>query len=341
LPEMKKLEEYEWLQEVNSQSLQAELGHLENAFDRFFKKISGFPKFKSRSRDINSFKVLQRSSIDLEQKTIKIPKFGPIKFRHKLSQKQIYPNSIVISRNKIGQYYASIQFEGEVEIKESTGEAIGIDLGITHFLIDSNGAKVDNPRFLKKQLGKIKYLHRCHSKKGKGTKSRERARVRLGRSYNKTVNKRKDFHQKLSTKIINENQVICLEDLNVKGMVKNHKLARSISDVGWSAFVNMLKYKGIWHNRDIVFVDRWFPSTKTCSSCGWVCDEMQLNIREWICPKCGCIHDRDINAAHNILKQGLELSGCGMQSDIKQKLGEALCFNGRSMNSEASCFSKE
>jgi putative transposase len=336
LPAMKKTEEFEWLKEVNSQTLQAELEHLEVAYNNFFKKKSGFPKFKSKHNDINSFKVPQSASIDLESKTIKIPKFEPIKFKHRLKQTEVEPNSAVISRNRIGQYYASVQFEGEIEIKESTGECIGIDLGLTHFLIDSNGTKIDNPRLLKKQLGKIKYLQRMHSKKKKGSKSKEKQRIKLSKKHNDVTNKRKDFQNKLSTKIISENQVICLEDLNIKGMTKNHKLAQAITDVAWSSFVNMLKYKGMWHNRNVVFVDRWFPSSKTCSSCNWICDEMRLDVREWICPKCGCNHDRDINAAKNILRQGLnELSGCGAQSDIKQKLEEVSCSKIESMSPEA------
>lgn len=336
LPSMKKNPDFEWLKEVNSQSLQAELEHLEVAYNNFFKNKAGFPKFKSKHSDTNSFKVPQSASIDIETETIKIPKFEPIKFKHRLKQTEISPNSVVISRNRIGQYYASIQFEGEIEIKESTGECVGIDLGLTHFLIDSNGTKIDNPRLLKKQLGKIKYLQRMHSKKKKGSKSKDKQRIKLSKQHNDVTNKRKDFQNKLSTKIISENQVICLEDLNVKGMTKNHKLAQAITDVAWSSFVSVLKYKGIWHNRDIIFVNRWFPSSKTCSSCGWICDEMRLDIREWICPTCGCVHDRDINAAKNILRQGLnELSGCGAQSDIKQKLEEASCSKIESMSSEA------
>ena len=336
LPLMKKNPDFEWLKEVNSQSLQAELEYLEVAYNNFFNKKAGFPKFKSKHNDSNSFKVPQSASIDIETKTIKIPKFEPIKFKHRLKQTEISPNSVVISRNRIGQYYASVQFEGEIEIKESTGECIGFDLGLTHFLIDSNGTKIYNPRLLKKQLGKIKYLQRTHSRKKKGSKSRDKQRIKLSRKHNDVTNKRKDFQNKLSTKIINENQVICLEDLNIKGMTKNHKLAQAITDVAWSSFVNMLKYKGIWHNRDIIFVNRWFPSSKTCSSCGWICNEMRLDIRKWICPKCGCNHDRDINAAKNILRQGLnELSGCGAQSDIKQKLEEASCCKIESMSPEA------
>lgn len=322
LTSLKQTEEHIWLKEVNSQSLQSELEHLEVAYSNFFKKQSSFPRFKSKHSSRHSFHVPQHSSIDIENKTIKMLKFEPIKFRHKLNQALIEPNSITISRNSIDQYFASVQFESEIEIKPSTGECIGVDLGLTHFLIDSNGVKIDNPRLLRKQMSKLKYLQRYHSKKTKATKSRYKARVRLARKHNDIRNQRYDFQQKLSTKLINENQVICLEDLNVKGMTKNHRLAQAITDVAWSQFVAMLKYKGQWHDRDIIKVDRFFPSSKTCSSCDWIYrDEMQLDVRQWTCVKCESVHDRDINAANNVLNQAM--CGLGIKSHTKQKPEEA------------------
>lgn len=332
LTTLKQDDKTSWLSEVNSQSLQAELEHLEVAYTRFFRKLSGFPKFKSKHLDIPSFKAIQNTSIDFQNQTIKIPKFKPIKFRGNTPDTEITPNSIVLSKNASGQYFASIQFEAEVEELSPVTQSIGLDLGITHFIVDSNGLKTENEKFSRKKSKKLKYIQRQHAKKKKGSKKRERSRKILAKLHNDIKNQRKDFQHKLSSKLVKENQIICLEDLNVKGMVKNHKLAGAISDASWSSFVSMLKYKAEWYGRKVVFVDRFFPSSKTCSECGFIHESMPLSIREFDCLGCGVHHDRDINAAKNILKQGLNiLSGTGIVSDVKQKHGEALVAKAKSM----------
>lgn len=245
---MKKQPEYEWLNEVNSQSIQAALKELDGAYDRFFRKISKFPKFKSKHNSRQSFKVPQFAKIDWEAKTLKIPKFkAPFKFRGKHSGELVKLNSVTISKNASGKYFASIQGEFEIPEKESTGEIIGIDLGIKTLLVDSNGTEIKNERFLKKHLKKLKYLQRQHSKKTKGTKSKERSRIKLAREYQKVTDQRNNYLHQVSTKLINDNQVICLEDLAIKNMVKNHKLAQAISDVSWGSLVSMLKYKAAWY----------------------------------------------------------------------------------------------
>ena len=323
--EMKKQPEYEWLNEVNSQSIQAALKDLDGAYDRFFRKISKFPKFKSKHNSRQSFKVPQFAKIDWEAKTLKIPKFKtPFKFRGKYSGELIKINSVTISKNASGKYFASIQGEFEIPEKESTGEIIGVDLGIKSLLIDSNGTEIKNERFLKKHLKKLKYLHRQHSKKSKGSKSRERSRIKLAKQYQKVTDQRNNYLHQVSTKLINDNQVIVLEDLAVKNMVKNHKLAQAISDVSWGSLVSMLKYKAMWYNRQVIQIDRFYPSSKTCSHCHHLMSSMDLSIREWVCPSCGTHHDRDVNAAKNILRQGLNImSGLGTKSDSKQKRMEA------------------
>ena len=323
--EMKKQPEYEWLNEVNSQSIQAALKDLDGAYDRFFRKISKFPKFKSKHNSRQSFKVPQFAKIDWEAKTLKIPKFKtPFKFRGKYSGELIKINSVTISKNASGKYFASIQGEFEIPEKESTGEIIGVDLGIKSLLIDSNGTEIKNERFLKKHLKKLKYLHRQHSKKSKGSKSRERSRIKLAKQYQKVTDQRNNYLHQVSTKLINDNQVIVLEDLAVKNMVKNHKLAQAISDVSWGRLVSMLKYKAMWYNRQVIQIDRFYPSSKTCSHCHHLMSSMDLSIREWVCPSCGTHHDRDVNAAKNILRQGLNImSGLGTRSDTKQKRMEA------------------
>lgn len=323
--EMKKLPEFEWMNEINSQSIQAALKDLDGAYDKFFRKITKFPKFKSKHNYHQSFKVPQFSKIDWESKTIKIPKFKtPFKFRGKYSGELLKVNSVTISKNASGKYFASIQGEFEIEQKKSTGEIIGVDLGIKSLLIDSNGTEIKNETFLKKHLRKLKYLQREHSKKIKGSNSRNKARIKLAKEHQKVTDQRNNYLHQISSKLINDNQVIVLEDLSVKNMVKNHKLAQAISDVSWGTLVSMLKYKASWHERQVIQVDRFYPSSKTCSNCHHLMPSMDLSIREWICPSCETHHDRDVNAAKNILRQGLNImSGLGTKSDTKQKRVEA------------------
>lgn len=334
--EMKKSPEFEWLKEVNSQTIQAALKDLDGAYDRFFRKISKFPRFKSKHNTKQSFKVPQNFVIDWESRTLKIPKFKtPFKFKGKYTGKLVKMNSVSISKNASGKYFASIQGEFEIDQRQSTGEVIGVDLGIKSLLIDSNGTEIKNGRFLKKNLKKLKYLHRQHSKKKKSTKSREKARVKLARQYQKVTNQRNNYLHQVSSKLIDDNQVIVLEDLAVKNMIKNHKLAQAISDVSWGTLVSMLKYKAVWHDRQLIQIDRWYPSSKTCSSCNHLMSKMDLSIREWTCPSCNEHHDRDINAAKNILRQGLNImSGLGTKSDSKQKPKEAPVMLAGSMSSE-------
>jgi len=325
LTEMKKQPEYEWLNEVNSQSIQAAIKDLDSAYDRFFRKISKFPKFKSKRNSRQSFKVPQFAKIDWEARTLKIPKFKtPFKFRGKYSGELVKINSVTISKNASGKYFASIQGEFEIPEKESTGEIIGIDLGIKTLLVDSNGTEIKNERFLKKHLKKLKYLQRQHSKKKKGSNAREKSRIKLAKEYQKVTDQRNNYLHQVSSQLINDNQVICLEDLAVKNMVKNHKLAQAISDVSWGSLVSMLTYKAAWYNRQVIKIDRFYPSSKTCSHCHHLMASMDLSIREWKCPSCGTHHDRDVNAAKNILRQGLNImSGLGTKSDSKQKRMEA------------------
>jgi putative transposase len=325
LTDMKKQPEYEWLNEVNSQSIQAAIKDLDGAYDRFFRKISKFPKFKSKYNSRQSFKVPQFAKIDWEAKTLKIPKFKtPFKFKGKYSGELVKVNSVTISKNASGKYFASIQGEFEIAEKESTGEIIGVDLGIKTLLVDSNGTEIKNERFLKKHMKKLKYLQRQHSKKKKGSKSREKARIKLAKEYQKVTDQRNNYLHQVSSQLINDNQVMCLEDLAVKNMVKNHKLAQAISDVSWGSLVSMLKYKAEWYNRQVIQIDRFYPSSKTCSHCHHLMPSMDLSIREWDCPSCGTHHDRDVNAAKNILRQGLIImSGLGTKSDSKQKRMEA------------------
>jgi putative transposase len=306
LPDLKK--ECEWLKEVNSQSLQQSIQNMDIAFKRFFKG-SGFPKFKSKHKGSQSFSVPQ--SVKVEYDRLIIPKFGKrgIKINvHREIKGTI--KSATISRTSTGKYFASILVDTHIEkpvkapIKKET--TVGVDLGIKTFLVTSNGLEIKNPKNLRKAQDKLKYVQRKYSKnKGKRTKQR------LALLHEKVVNKRKDFLHKTSTKLIRENQTIALEDLNVAGMVKNHNLAQAISDVSWSTFVTMLEYKADWYGKNILRIGRFAPSSKTCSCCGYINKELTLKDREWTCPKCNSVLDRDVNAAINIKSFALKniLSG--------------------------------
>jgi putative transposase len=294
LPDLKK--ECEWLKEVNSQSLQQSIHNMDAAFKKFFKG-GGFPKFKSKHCGTQSFGVPQ--SVLIENNLLIIPKFKegieivlsrPIKGTIKQA---------VISKTPTGKYFASILVDTNSEapiklpVKENT--AIGIDLGIKDFAVTSNGCVFENPKFLRKAQSKLRYTQRrCSKHKGKRTKQR------LALLHEKVANQRKDFLHKISTKLIRENQTICLEDLAVINMLKNHNLAQAISDVGWSGFVAMLEYKARWYGKNILKIGRFAPSSKTCNCCGHINKDLTLKDRSWTCPKCNSILDRDINAAINI-----------------------------------------
>jgi putative transposase len=336
LSSLKRNEEYKFLNEVNSQSLQWSLRFLDIAFRNFFKGQTKFPNFKKKSNN-QSFKVPVNSTFKLDKNKLIIPKFRKgLKFRGKLNlDKLIKFNSITISKTPSEKYYASLQGEFYYESKEQNTNIIGIDLGIKDFLITNEGNKYSNPKYLKKYLKKLKYKQRQLSKKKKGSNNRNKQRIELSKIHEKVSNKRLDFLHKLSTKLINENQVICLEDLVIKNMIKNHKLAQSIQDVSWSKFIDLLKYKSIWNDRDIIKIDRFYPSSKSCSKCHYINDDLTLKDRTWKCKNCNTVHDRDINAANNIRIQGINiLSGLGIKSDIKQKTVEALSLD-KSMKQES------
>ena len=333
---LKNKEEFIFLNEVNSQSLQWSLRFLDIAFRNFFRGQSKFPNFKKKSNN-QSFKVPVNTTFKLKNNKIIIPKFKEgINFRGKLVLDNLVKfNSVNVSKTPSGKYYATLQGEFNYEPITQNDNKVGIDLGLKEFLITDTGIKIDNPKYLKKSLKKLKYKQKQLSKKIKGSNNRNKQRIIVSLIHEKITNKRMDFLHKLSQKIINENQVICLENLAIKNMIKNHKLAQSISDVSWSKLIEMLKYKSEWNDRQLVQIDRFYPSSKSCSECHYINDNLTLNDREWTCPSCNTNHDRDINAAKNILIQGLNiLSGSGTESDVKQKPVEALRLR-KSMKQES------
>ena len=299
---MKGQEEFKWLKEINSQTCQQALQCLDAAYLKFFRKETAFPRFKKK-KNYQSFCVPQHFKI--LEKGIIIPKLkSQIKckfYREIIGEVK----SLTISKTPSEKYFVSILVEQENKYKQTSEGKIGIDLGIKDFVTLSDGTKYSFS--VSKKTKKLKKLQHYYSKKQKGSKRKEKLRLRIARIYEKIANSRRDFQHKLSNKLTNEYQTICLESLKVRNMMKNHKLARAIGEASWYSFVNMLQYKGKWKGCDIIQIDQFYPSSKTCSCCNWKKENLKFSDRSWTCPKCGTIHDRDINAAKNILIYGLSL----------------------------------
>ena len=325
LTELKLKEDYVWLKDVNSQSLQSSIRNLDSAYNRFFKKIASFPKFKSKT-DKQSFQIPQ--NLIVENDELFIPKFKKgIKMivHRKIKGKILFGT---VSKTPTGKYFVSLTCETEHEEYPKTNVSIGIDTGIKNLAILSDGTVYDNIRSLKKSITKLKYEQRQLSKKIKGSGCRKKQKTKLAVFHEKVTNKRKDYLHKVSTEIVKNHDIICIEDLAVKNMIKNHKLAQALADVSLGSFYEMLEYKALWNGKTIVKIDRFFPSSKMCSNCNWIKQDLSLKDREWSCESCGVKHDRDLNASKNILLQGLnDLSGLGINSDIKQKQVESLSLD--------------
>jgi len=309
LTDLKKEDEFKWLNDVSSVSLQQSLRDLDKAFTNFFQKRAKYPTFKKR----NSKQSVRytKSGFTFKEGVLKIAKNAqPLKVRwsRKFSSE---PTSITVSKDCSDRYFVSFAVEEQVFELPKIDKKIGIDVGIKDIYITSDGDKSGSPQYLKKYAKKLARAQRLLARKVKGSKNRVKAKLKVARVHAKISDSRNDFNQKLTTKLINENQVIAVESLNVKKMMENKLLARMIADASWGAIFRMLKYKAEWYGRELIEIDRWFPSSKRCNHCGHINNGLKLNQRSWVCPDCNSKLDRDINAAKNILAVGQTVSAFG------------------------------
>lgn len=305
--------QYDWLKEVDSISLQQSLRDLDKAYQNFFRRVKqgekevGFPKFKSKKNPKKSYRTQNvNNNISIKENKIKIPKLGLIKYINSRNfEGEI--KSATISKTSTDKYFISVLVEEQIQELPYNNNIIGFDLGIKDFLITSNNDIINNPKILSLYEKQLTKLQRQLAKKKIGSNRYKKHSKKIAKLHEKIKNIRIDFLHKLSTRIINENQIIISEDLNVKGMIKNHKLAKSISDVSWSEFLRMIEYKSIWHDRIYHKINRYFPSSQICNVCGYKNIEVKdLSVREWICPECNTMHNRDENAAINIKNEGMK-----------------------------------
>lgn len=327
-------ERFPFLKEVHSKVLQQTIRDLNQAYTNFFKNGNGFPKFKSKKDNRQSCRFPKDAFIGINGNRISLIKaLKNIHFKcsrkdeRYLNKRQEHIHNITLIKTCSGKFFLSVLVDFEPEIKETTGSVIGLDLGIKNFIVDSNGNRFEKNNFFKKTERRLKHLNRQFSKKktlktGKqvfskkwnkmvdetiASHNKEKLRKRIAKLYEKITNQRLNYIHQLTSQLVNENQIICVENLNVNGMIKNHKIAKHIQDAGFNEFIRVLEYKCKLYGRELVKIDRWFPSSKKCNHCGYINKELRLSDRQWICPECGSVIDRDYNAALNILEEGMRI----------------------------------
>lgn len=316
LTNLKKQKEYLFLNDVYTQSLQQSIMDLIKAYDNFFKLHKGYPKFKSKKdtkqtcrftniifknkRKINGNRITLIKQ--LKNILFKCSRENEIYLNHN----EKYIHSITLTKTATNKYYLSILINYNTQQKEKLDTVIGLDLGIKDFIVDSNGNRYENKHFYKNQEKKLMKLQKQLSKKQEESNNRNKVRIKLAKVYEKIKNQRNTYLHQITSKLVNENQIICIEDLNVNGMMQNHKLSKSIQELSLYEFRRQLEYKCRWYGRQLIIIDRFYPSSKTCHNCGYIYKDLKLSQREWICPQCKSLIDRDYNASLNILSQGLK-----------------------------------
>lgn len=308
----KKADDLAFLNEVSSVPLQQCLRHLQGAFVSFWEKRAQYPKFKSRKRGRASAEYT-RSAFRWRDGRLTLAKMAePLDIRWPRPLPEgTEPSTVTVSRDAAGRWHVSILVETTIEHLPPTTAEVGVDAGLTALVTLSTGEKITNPRHGKRDHARLARAQKTLSRKQKGSSNRAKARLRVARVHARIADRRRDLLHKLSTRLVRENQTVVIEDLNVRGMMRNRMLARAIGDASWAQLRSMLDYKTRWYGRELIVVDRWYPSTKTCSRCGYLLDRLPLDVREWTCPECDTTHDRDVNAATNILAAGRAVTACG------------------------------
>jgi putative transposase len=309
LPALK--EQYPWLRDPSSVPLQQALRHLDRAFVNFFAGRAAYPTFKTKRNEQSVTSTSNAFTWDGQVLTL-AKMDAPLEIVwHRPLPEGCKPSSVTIIKDRTNRYFVSILVADDIKPLPMANKMVGLDLGLKSMVAFSTGESVGNPRYFAKDEQRLAKAQRRLAKKKKGSKNRNKARLKVAKMHARIADRRRDYQHKLSTRIAHENQVICVESLAVKNMVKNHALAKAISDVGWGEFVRQLEYKSQWYGRTLIKIDRFYPSSKTCHACKHVLDSLPLDIREWVCPECGVVHDRDTNAALNILAEGLSAAACG------------------------------
>ena len=307
LTDLKRQADFVFLRDVDSIALQQSLRDLDRSFKNFFEKRAGYPQFRGKHNRRQAYRTVnQGNNIRIAGKYIKLPKLGYVKIRQSMEVGHI--NHVTVERTPTGKYFVVLNVDFEPELRQNNGGKVGIDVGIKEFYSDSSGNVVPNPKYLERSMRKLVREQRRLSRKQKGSNNRNKQRIKVASVHERITNQRNDFLQKQSSMLVRENQTICIEDLNIRGMVRNHKLARSIASASWGKFFRMLEYKSAWYGNDIIRVPTMYPSSQTCSCCGYKNPLVKnLAVRSWECPECHMKHDRDVNAGINILKKGLQM----------------------------------
>lgn len=313
LTALKKTPEHAWLNEVSSVPVQQALRHLQTAFANFFAKRAKYPSFKRKNGPQSAEYTTSAFRWDAAKREIRLAKMDDalnIRWSRTIPHTAKL-TTVTVSKDSAGRYFVSLLCDDTVAPKPEAQGRVGIDLGLTHFAILSTGEKIAAPKTFRKNEARLARKQRALARAKLGSKNRAKWKLKVARLHAHITDARRDFLHKLSTRLISENQVIAVETLSVMNMKRNHSLAKSIGDASWSEFVRQLEYKAQWFGRTLVGIDRWYPSSKTCSACGHVQGKMPLDVRQWTCPQCGTIHDRDVNAARNILAAGLAVAAHG------------------------------